>query len=105
MYREVLGRDGEETGLNDWCRAILKKQATPEQAAESILMSREFTDKDLDDEEYVKVLYRAFMGREYDQAGLDAWVNALEEGAEREAVLHQFASSPEFAGIQAAFGI
>ena len=105
MYTQALGRSGEEDGLNHWCKTIQSGVKTPEQVAESFITSAEFKNKNLSDEEYIKVLYRTFMGREYDQAGLEHWISELNRGCSREEILHRFATSREFRNIQASFGL
>ena len=67
--------------------------------------SSEFLDKKTDDDEYVKRLYRTFMGRDYDEDGLTYWKNQLADGVERNDVLLGFAGSPEFAEICSSCGI
>ena len=76
-----------------------------EAVAESFINSAEFKNKKLNDEEYVKVLYRTFMGREADASGLEHWKNELKRGCTREEILHRFATSKEFRNIQASFGL
>lgn len=105
MYTKALGRMGEEDGLNHWCELIRTGARTPEEVAEAFILSAEFKRKNLNDEEYIKVLYRAFMGREYDKAGLAHWKGELNRGCTREEILHRFATSKEFKEIQASFGL
>lgn len=105
MYREALGRQGEEGGLNHWCKTIRLGVKTPEQVAESFINSPEFQRKNLSDEDYIKVLYRTFMGRDYDEAGLNHWISELDQGCSREEILHRFAVSQEFKEIQSSFGL
>ncbi len=105
LYVQALGRSGEADGINHWCNVILTKTRTPEEVAERFINSEEFRNKKLSDEEYVKVLYRTFMGREYDQEGLEHWLGELERGCSRENILHRFANSKEFKGIMAQFGL
>ena len=105
MYTKALNRAGEEEGLNHWCNTIQTGTRTPEQVAESFINSKEFKMKNLSDTEYVKVLYRTFMGREYDAAGLEHWKNELARGCTREEILHRFATSTEFKNIQTSFGL
>lgn len=62
--------------------------------------------KNLSDEEYVKVLYQTFMGREADEVGLADWIGVLQSGEEdRKKVLDGFATSKEFAAILEGFGL
>lgn len=105
MYTQALGRKGEEAGLNHWCKTIQLGVRSPESVAEAFILSEEFKRKNLNDEEYIKVLYRAFMGREYDKAGLEHWKGELKRGCSREEILHRFATSAEFRGIQSSFGL
>lgn len=105
LYNKALGRNGEADGINHWCNVILTKTRTPEEVAERFINSEEFRSKNLSNEEYVKVLYRTFMGREYDQEGLEHWIGELEKGCSRENILHRFANSEEFRNIMAGFGL
>ncbi len=105
LYTKALGRQGEEGGLNYWCGTIQAKSKTPEQVAESFINSAEFRNKNLSNEEYIKTLYRTFMGREYDQSGLNYWKGEMAKGCSRENILHRFATSQEFRNIMNSFGV
>lgn len=105
-YTEALGRPYDPVGLEDWCRVIILEENTPTEVAQSFIFSEEFLKKGLSNEEYVKVLYRTFMGREADGGGLASWVNTLEQGTEdRESIVMGFANSVEFAKILYSFGL
>jgi hypothetical protein len=105
IYVKAMGRTGEESGLNYWCTQIRNKKMTPTQVAELFINSKEFTNKNLSDEEYIKVLYRTFMGREYDQTGLNYWLGQMKGGKTRQQVLKNFAGCPEFQNIIKGFGL
>ena len=105
LYVQALGRKGEPAGMEDWTGKILDHVKSPEDVAKSFIFSEEFTNKGLDDAEYVKVLYRTFMGREYDQAGLDDWVGKIADGMSRERVLEGFSRSEEFANLLSEYGL
>ncbi len=104
-YTQALGREFEPEGLEAWCKVILERSNTPKQVAQNFIFSDEFMDKELNSEEYVKVLYRTFMGREADEAGLAAWVNVLESGREDRAKVLEGFSDSEFAEILQQFGL
>lgn len=105
-YTKALGRDFDVEGLEAWCRALITGENTPKQVAQFFIFSDEFVEKKLNNEEYVKVLYRTFMGREADEDGLKAWVGVLESGEEdRAKVLEGFSDSAEFAEILKSFGL
>lgn len=105
IYVEAMGRTGEADGLNYWCRHIQSGAGTPISVSEFFINSQEFRNKRLNNTEYVKVLYRTFMGREADQSGLNYWVTRLNSGDSREAVLKSFAGCPEFQNIIRSFGL
>ena len=105
-YTQALGRTYEDDGLEAWCGVILAGSNTPKQVAKNFIFSDEFTQKNTSNEEYVKVLYRTFFGREADEGGLAAWVEVLDSGREdRDKVLSGFADSVEFAGLLQTFGL
>ena len=105
IYTKALGRAAEPAGLNYWVGEINAKRRTPVQVAEEFFFAPEFVNKKLSNTEYVKVLYRTFMGREYDKGGLDYWVARLNKGESRKSVLEAFAGCPEFRKIVKSFGL
>lgn len=105
IYTQALGRSYDPDGLNYWCERINNGSTTPTGAAEYFICSPEFEAKNLSNAEYIKVLYRTFMGREYDQAGLDYWVNRLNAGESRRTALASFSGCVEFKQIMWDAGI
>lgn len=107
LYTQALGRGYDIDGLNDWCNRIVSGAwSVTEVSTTGFFNSREFLNKNLNNQEYVKVLYRTFLGREYDAAGLKDWVGKLNSGAmSREQVLKGFSYSTEFANIMKQYGL
>ncbi len=105
IYTKALGRTAEPGGLNYWTNEIRTGKRTPVQVAEEFFFAPEFTNKKLNNTEYVKVLYRTFMGWEYDKGGLDYWVARLNKGESRKSVLESFAGCEEFKKIVKGFGL
>lgn len=105
IYTKAMGRKGEPNGLDYWCGQILTKKMTPVAVAEQFIYSKEFTDKKLNDTEYIKVLYRTFMGREADSAGLNYWLGQIKAGKTRKQVLKSFTGCKEFQDIIKSFGL
>lgn len=103
-YDRTLNRTPEIEGINYWTGLILSRQADPLTVAKSIVLSQEFIGKNYSNEDYVKILYRMFFDREYDDAGLHYWVGELQNGTSRENILNAFGATPEFAGVLASFG-
>lgn len=105
LYVKLLDRQGEDEGIENWCRTILTKADTTENVAHGFVFSQEFLNKNTSNEEFVKIMYRTFLDREYDQAGLNDWVGQLNSGVGREQVFHGFAGSTEFHNLMAAYGV
>lgn len=106
LYTRALGRTYETAGLNDWCGRILAGSWTVyDVSTKGFFHSAEFYNRNLSDEQYVKVLYRTFLDREYDRAGYDYWMNRLAAGASRDEVLAGFSNSREFAELMKSYGL
>ncbi|MCQ2528011.1 MAG: DUF4214 domain-containing protein [Saccharofermentans sp.] len=104
LYTKALGRASDPNGVKSWVDAI-KGGADGARAAYGFFFSPEFTSKNYSNTEYVTRLYRTFMDREPDTAGLNAWVDALNKGATREQVFYGFVNSIEWANICLQYGI
>ncbi|MCQ2528509.1 MAG: DUF4214 domain-containing protein [Saccharofermentans sp.] len=104
LYTCALGRASDPSGVKAWADA-LRGGADGAKVARGFFFSPEFEGKNLDNKEYVTRLYKTFMDREPDAAGLNAWVEALEKGASREKVFDGFVNSVEWANICFKYGI
>lgn len=102
-YRITLDRDPDPVGFSHWCTLLATKQITFESAVAGFVFSQEMEDKHLSNEDFVKALYRVYMGREADPQGLGDWTNILNAGAGRLEVASGFATSAEFKSIIASF--
>ncbi len=105
LYSTILERQGDEDGIESWTVAIAGGGCSPELAAESFFWSGEYLAKNTTDEAFVQALYRTFMDREADQAGIDAWKTALDGGVDRKTVMNSFAACEEFQRIKAQYGL
>ena len=104
-YRECLSRGAEEVGLNEWCTVLLMGKNSAKEVAYGFVFSDEFKSKNLSDSDYVKTLYRVFMGRDADAIGLNGWISALKSGQSRVSVLNDFGDSEEFQTLCNRYGI
>ena len=105
MYTEVLKRTADESGVRTWVGVLQDGSYTGVQVAEGFLMSDEFLAKNMTNKEYVKILYRAFFGRDADQDGLATWTDALANGWTKKRVFAGFANSNEFGTLCQQAGI
>ena len=105
LYTECLGREPDADGLLFWALRLTNLESSGYEAAKGFFESTEFTNKNVDDTTYVKLLYRTFMGRDYDQGGLEFWLGHLSTDMTRLQVLQGFAQSQEFTNICNEYGI
>ncbi|MCR5803774.1 MAG: DUF4214 domain-containing protein [Clostridia bacterium] len=96
LYVKAFNRDFDAEGREYWANLLSNYSITGEQAGASFFLSKEMTDYNLSDEEFVNRLYSTFMDREGEKDGVDYWVGLLKGGASRESVVYGFTRSPEF---------
>ncbi len=105
LYELVLGRRSDRTGLEDWVRVLVQQNQTAAHVVEGFVKSPEFLEKNLSNEEYVRVLYRALLNREADEVGLGEWVELLNQSYPKDYILKGFVESDEFTKLCAEYGI
>ena len=105
LYNVCLDRDPDDGGLEHWTNILVNHEQTGSQGGYGFAFSPEFKEKNYCNSCYVKQLYKAFLGRDYDEGGLEHWVSKLNEGTTREEILNGFLLSPEFGGICEEYGI
>lgn len=105
QYTKALGREFDVEGLNYWTGEILAGSiSVTDMCTTGFFHSKEMQLKNLSDEEYVKVLYRTFFDREYDEGGLNYWLTQLRTGAmTKDQILNSFAISQEFQNVRARY--
>ncbi|MCR5593552.1 MAG: DUF4214 domain-containing protein [Saccharofermentans sp.] len=99
MYRSTLNRYPDTVGLDYWYKQITVDHMTGEEVAYGFVFSQEMTNRNLSDEQYVRILYNAFLGRECDADGLAYWIDKLSNGSSRLDVYHGFSRSDEFINL------
>ena len=105
LYRLCLERTHDCEGLNNWVKALVRRTATGSSVVKGFFNSQEFLNRNLNDEQFVTILYRAILDREPDQAGRKSWIDALERGYTRNQVLDGFLKSMEFGDLCKQYGI
>ena len=97
MYVVVLDRPSEPEGKTYWTDKVLSGELTGADCARNFLNGQEFKDRNLSDEEFVTVLYKAFFDRDAkdDPDGFNFWMESLKVTG-RENIIEGFISSPEW---------
>lgn len=80
-YYFAFDREPDEGGYNYWKYALEeKKDITGKFFLINLMFAeREFADRNLSDEELIKVLYQIVVNREYDEQGLNYWIGVYRE--------------------------
>jgi len=97
IYQAAFDRIPDAGGLSHWI-ATLDSGVTLLQVAADFLGSAEFRSTygtDLANDDYIAALYDNVLGRTGETAGMDYWVDALDDGASRAIVLADFSESAE----------
>lgn len=105
LYNLCLERSPDEAGLNDWKNALVNRTKSGAAVAQGFFFSEELTNRNLNDADFVELLYHVMMDRASDEAGKAYWVERLEAGVSREGVFRGFAESEEFGNICSSYGI
>ncbi|HOO49566.1 MAG TPA: DUF4214 domain-containing protein, partial [Saccharofermentans sp.] len=105
LYGYCLGRSGDQGGQQNWVTQLINGSATGAQVAYGFFFSPEFMNNNYSNEVFVTILYNVCLNRAPDPDGLNNWVTALDNGADRLEVFRGFAHSDEFTGICNNYGI
>lgn len=105
FYVQILNRQPDEAGLAAWSDNLRTGREAGANVGYGFIQSIEFQNRNLSNEDYIKVLYRAFFDREADAAGLNAWLGVLDSGLSRLHVYRGFAESVEFSEVCSRYGI
>lgn len=104
LYTTCLERNADAAGVEDWANRLAHGE-TGSNVAYGFVSSQEYKNKNVDNDQYVNMLYRTMLGREADADGRAYWTGRLRNGVSREEVFNGFLQSTEFAGFCKEAGI
>ncbi|HEY5501078.1 MAG TPA: DUF4214 domain-containing protein, partial [Candidatus Humimicrobiaceae bacterium] len=105
FYQQCLNRQPDAEGLSGWVNALLNHSITGATAASGFINSPEFISRNLSNDAYLLVMYKAFFDRSPDPQGYSDWMGQLNSGSSRQFVLAGFVNSTEFKNLSAKYGI
>jgi peptidoglycan/xylan/chitin deacetylase (PgdA/CDA1 family) len=105
LYRIVLEREPDQSGMDIHISRILSRKTTGAQLVSDFFFSAEFLAKNKSNEDFTTLLFRACFNREPDGAGFDKWVGMLNKGYSRNFVLANFVNDAEFKNLCSSFGV
>lgn len=97
LFGVIFDREPGAKGFADWT-AMLANGADLNAVIRGFTASAEFqnTYGATTDSEFVTLIFRNVLGRDPAPAGLSNWVNAMENGMSRDAVVRAFMNTPEY---------
>ena len=105
FYNFVLERDADESGRGYWINQLKSGKKNAKDIALGFFHSKEFLNKNLPNEDFIKIVYKTILGRDADSNGLSYWVSQLEKGVSRDKIILGFLSSKEFKKIANSYGL
>lgn len=105
MYRLILQREPDVNGLNSWCYDLLKGTRLGATIVNDFVMSPEFQNRALTNEQMIEILYNALLDRASDPEGKNNWKTILDGGCSIQYIANGFCVSPEFRNICLTAGI
>lgn len=94
IYRSILGRNPDKEGMVFW-RKSLHEGMTPSEVAAYFLTSSEYGKRSLSDVDFIRAVYREWLGREPDSQGQAAYSGLVTQTGGRAAMVGHVAASPE----------
>jgi len=97
LYRQFYNRKPTEKELSYWTINLELRILSFKNVALNIVNNKEFINKNLSNEDFIKVLYLGLLNREPEEDGLKNWTAGLSLGAvDRFEVIDRFLNSEEF---------
>jgi hypothetical protein len=105
MYQKLLVREPDAGGYSTWSTGLLNGSSYAANLVSGFTSGAEFTNRNLNNTDFVTALYRACFNREPDSGGLNSWVTQLNGGTSRATVVYGFTHSAEFVNLCASYNI
>ena len=109
LYTKALGRKSDPSGLEYWSNRITKaanqRQEAYVAATDGFFHSNEFLNRNMKNDEFIRILYRTFLNREAEPVGYGYWLGQLSANKTRDEVIKGFAQSKEFNALLDSYGL
>lgn len=105
MYDKFLQRKPDKAGLKDWYDRLMTGKDTGASIIEGFINSKEFINRNLDDSDFLDIMYNGIFGRKPDASGKNNWMNTISKGVSRNYIAYQFIISKEFTNLCNSYGI
>ena len=103
-YRHILGRAATDKELEKWVGQMTNGTKTADQIARGFLFSDEFKGKNVSNEALIRILYKVYLNREADPAGLASWTAKLDSGMGLKDLLDTLVKTGEYKNVISGMG-
>lgn len=103
FYQNILARASDTQGMQYWLNIMNSGSAA--QVSFGFFNSPEFTQLNLDNSAFVRLLYQTLFDRPADEDGYQNWLSQLNNGSLRETIIYGFLKSQEFINLTQRFGV
>ena len=100
FYNLILNRKSDPGGLDYWVKQLKKKKATGANIAKSFFASKEYTDKNPSNDDFINAVYKTMFDRTADSGGFNYWKGLMDKGASKNDIIDKMASTNEFKAIE-----
>ncbi|MBE3092276.1 MAG: DUF4214 domain-containing protein [Actinobacteria bacterium] len=99
FYLEILNKKPEGEEINNYKKLLISGELSVIDFAKSFIFSEDFINRNVSNEEFINILYKALLNRESDKGGFNNWLKKLEDGEKREDIFKYFIDSEEFKNL------
>lgn len=99
LYSQALGREGSTEEIEMWSSSLAGGGATIEGTFYCFIFSDEFKARNVNDTEFVRILYTTMLNREVSEQEIAIWTGCLDQHYSRKYVFKQFTEADEFKQI------
>ena len=105
LYSNTLHRSADAAGRAYWVEQLSSKKISGSETANGFINSPEFINQNLNNEQFVTVLYSVFFDRTPSASEVSNWTTAMANGATRAQIIAGFEGSQEWARTCAYYSI
>ncbi len=104
LYTRALGRHVDDQTRDSYV-AMINADGNGGAVARAIFSGAEFQNRNLNNTDFIEVVYMTMLGRASDSSGRNAWSLALANGVDRMSMIEEFINSSEFANTCLNYGL
>jgi beta-N-acetylglucosaminidase len=105
LYHYILRRECSETEIKSWSNALIDGTISPRDTVYGFVDSEEFISYNVSNTDFVKILYKAILGRTGSDEEMQGWIAYLNETGDRDYIVDGFLNSEEFNALLEQYGL